>query len=398
MSLDFMPSPAPDRPGLFIRDPYHFSEAMLIVPPPLVECLQCFDGQHTELDLRESLVRTTGELDVSALERHLVDALSTAGFFEDETFERMREQRIRDFAEMPLRPAAHAGSAYPEDAAGLRDTLEGYMAPDGDLTGAGPGKLVGIAAPHVSPEGGWRSYRAAYRTLGPELRDRTFVILGTSHYGAPEQFGLTRKPFATPYGQAATDTALVDRLASSGGSAVAMEDYCHSFEHTIELQVIFLQHLYGPEVRIVPVLCGPFARSLYEGGKPEDDDGVRRFFGALGDLAASEGDRLLWVLGIDMAHMGQRYGDRFEAIADRGEMAGVADRDKGRIERVNAADSAGFWERVQERRDDLKWCGSSPVYTFLKSGAASRGELLLYEQWNIDPHSVVSFAGMGFYK
>jgi len=33
LNLDFMPSPLPDRPGLFIRDPYKFSGAMLIVPP-----------------------------------------------------------------------------------------------------------------------------------------------------------------------------------------------------------------------------------------------------------------------------------------------------------------------------------------------------------------------------
>ena len=44
MHLDFMPSPSPEHPGLFIRDPYRFSDAMLVIPPPLVECLQCFDG------------------------------------------------------------------------------------------------------------------------------------------------------------------------------------------------------------------------------------------------------------------------------------------------------------------------------------------------------------------
>ena len=79
-------------------------------------------------------------------------------------------------------------------------------------------------------------------------------------------------------------------------------------------------------------------------------------------------------------------------------MADVADRDRARIERMSAIDGPGFWERVQERRDDLKWCGSSPVYTFLQTGTAACGQLLRYEQWNIDPQSVVSFAGMGFYK
>jgi hypothetical protein len=175
-----------------------------------------------------------------------------------------------------------------------------------------------------------------------------------------------------------------------------MEDYCHSFEHTIELQMIFLQHLMGPEVKILPILCGSYAHSIYRGGKPEDDDGVKRFLDALGELGDREGARLFWILGVDMAHMGSRYQDRFECIAGQGVMANVAERDEQRIARINALDAEGFWDLVQERHDDLKWCGSSPFYTFLKTAPQARGELLRYEQWNIDERSVVSFAGMAF--
>ena len=57
MTLDFMLSPSPEDPGLFIRDPYRFSDAMLIVPPPLVECLECFDGRHTA-EMGEGGLRT----------------------------------------------------------------------------------------------------------------------------------------------------------------------------------------------------------------------------------------------------------------------------------------------------------------------------------------------------
>ena len=115
-----------------------------------------------------------------------------------------------------------------------------------------------------------------------------------------------------------------------------MEDYCFSFEHTVEFQVVFLQHVLGPDVKILPVLCGPFARSLYQAGNPEDDDGVRRFFDSLSELHDREGDRLIWVLGVDMAHMGARYGDRFQAIANEGRMAEVSLRDERRMERINA--------------------------------------------------------------
>jgi MEMO1 family protein len=397
-NLDFLPSPSQEHPGLFVRDPYRYSDAMLIIPPPLIQCLECFDGRHTDLDLRAALVRATGSLEVSEIGDYLVQTLSAAGFLEDESFTRIREERRKQFAAAPVREPAHAGSAYPSDLGPLRETMARYMDGAGSPAPSSDGNLIGIAAPHVSPEGGWRTYQAAYRRLAPEHRDRTFVILATSHYGEPEKFGLTRKPFRTPLGDSATDQRLVDWLAERAGSAVEMEDYCHSFEHSAEFQVMFLQHALGPDIRILPVLCGAFARSLYKGGMPEQDSNVRRFFDALGELGDREGDRLFWVLGIDMAHMGSRYHDSFHAVAGEGIMNAVEARDNGRIARVNASDPAGFWELVRENHDDLKWCGSSPLYTFLKAVPGARGELLRYEQWNIDERSVVSFAGITFSK
>src|SRR5262249_6598465 len=158
-------------------------------------------------------------------------------------------------------------------------------------------------------------------------------------------------------------------------------------EHTVELQVVFLQHVLGPDVRILPVLCGPFVKSLTDGAPPEKDDQVRQFFDALGELGEREGDGLFWVLGVDMAHMGARYHDRFSAIAGKGAMLEVQSRDAARIACINTSDAGGFWNLVQENRDDLKWCGSSPFYTFLKAAPGAKGHLLRYEQWNIDEQS-----------
>jgi AmmeMemoRadiSam system protein B len=328
------------------------------------------------------------------LEKHLVETLSQTGFLIDEKFLELRDASMRDFAQADRREARHAGSAYPDHPEEARQQLLGYM---GSATAAPPiDNLVGIAAPHVSPFGGWESYRDAYSKLASAHAERVFVILGTSHYGEPEKFGLTRKPFVTPLGEAVTETALVNRLAEKAGAAAVMEDYCHSIEHSIEFQVLFLQHLYGPKIRILPILCGPYARSIYQGGKPEQNEGVERFLGELGEIAERERDRLLWVLGIDMAHMGRRYGDALVARADQEHMTEVARRDRARIDRINSADADGFWGLVQENRDDLKWCGSSPLYTFMRAVPGARGELARYQQWNIDEQSVVSFAAMTF--
>jgi AmmeMemoRadiSam system protein B len=394
--LDVLPSPVPDRPGVLVRDPLGFSPNMMIIPPPLLPFLRFFDGQRTDLDLREALVEATGTLEVGPVLEQLADGLRASGFLVNETYLQMKEEREREFEEAPVRQASHAGGGgYPEDPAELRSTLGRYL--DGSSPEARGDGLIGIAAPHVSPDGGHRSYAAAYREL-PSAADRTFVVLGTSHYGAPDRFGLTRKPFRTPLGDAPVAVELVERLERAAPEAVTREDYCHSVEHSIEFQVVFLQHLLGPEVRILPILIGPFAKSLLEGGSPEDAPAVRGFFDALAELHAREGRRLFWVLGVDMAHIGRRYGDSFAAAADEGRMQEVAERDRARIERLAEGDAAGFWELVRRNRDELRWCGASPLYTFLRAVAAAAGRLLRYEQWNIDPASVVSFAGLGFYE
>ena len=157
---------------------------------------------------------------------------------------------------------------------------------------------------------------------------------------------------------------------------------------------MFLQHLFGPDIRIVPILCGPFDPSA---GAPEDDPGIARFLDALADVTAAEGSRLLYVLGVDMAHVGRRYGDRVSVSAGRGVMTEVEARDRERLAVVAEGDAAGFWQLVRDVEGDaLRWCGASPLYTLLRSVRPRRAELLRYEQWNIDADSVVSFAALKF--
>jgi AmmeMemoRadiSam system protein B len=387
-ALDFMPSPDPQAPGLLIRDPFRYSDSVLVLPPALVPCLLFFDGRHDEDDLRTALVRLTGDNDVGPLLEHVTRCLREAGFLEDAAFDALREERHRAFAASPVRAAAHAGSAYPAEAAELGETLDHYLRDAPSAPPATDG--LGIAAPHVSPEGGWRSYAAAYAPLRHLARGRTFVVLGTSHYGEPGRFGLTHKPFATPLGETSVDRELVATLAATGGPAVCLEDYCHVIEHSIEFQVVFLQHLFGGGVTVVPILCGPFDAA---GGAPEDDPGVAGFLSALRE--ATRREDVFWVLGVDMAHVGRRYGDRLDARAGEGPLVEVEALDRDRCVRLAAGDAAGFWGLIGAR-DDLKWCGSSPLYTFLKAAAPSAGRLLHYEQWNIDPRSVVSFAALSF--
>src|SRR4051812_6731383 len=172
-----MASPFPERPGVLIRDPHRYTDAVLIVPPVLVGSLSCLDGTKTEEDLHLLLARATGLAAVADIAADLVRNLHEAGMLDDDVYARVKSDRHRAFAEAPHRAAVHAGGGYPDDPQTLRDMLGDYLA-----GGGAPARepLIGIAAPHVSPEGSIGCYGTAYAALGAGLRDRTFVILGTS--------------------------------------------------------------------------------------------------------------------------------------------------------------------------------------------------------------------------
>jgi MEMO1 family protein len=396
--LDVVPSPETNRPGLLLRDPLRYSDKVIFVPPPWTAGLRCLDGEHTELDVQEVLTRATGTLVFSDAVREFVGVLQEQGFLETEEFYRLRERKRAEFQEGSERLPVHAGQAYPASALEMRNTFEGYF----DAVSGSDGlssNVVGVAAPHVSPEGGRNSYAATYRRLAasPALAERTFVVLGTSHFGPPEKFGLTRKPFVTPLGTLQVDIELVEWLEQHGGEAISREDYCHSIEHSIEFQCVFLQHVLGSELKIVPLLCGPFAESLQTGRPPETNVEVAGFFEALEELARAHSGRLFWVLGIDLAHVGRRYGDGFAAVADQGTMAGVAEQDRQRLKSLCDGDLGKFFELVRMNEDELKWCGYSALYTFARTIPTARGRVLQYEQWNIDAQSVVSFASLEFF-
>ena len=99
-NLDFMASPLKGRPGLLIRDVLQYSDVTLIIPPVLVECLSCFDGRQTDLDLRQRLVSLTGDLRGGEAAGHLIESLEQAGFLEDRN---RSTGRLRKPRSAPLR-------------------------------------------------------------------------------------------------------------------------------------------------------------------------------------------------------------------------------------------------------------------------------------------------------
>lgn len=386
-NLDALPSPDPDQPGLILRDSFGYSDRVLVIPPQLVRALQFFDGSSTENDLREWLVRASNSFDVGPQMQSLIGVLSESGFLENDVYFGMRDEAHKEFADSPVRPAAFAGGAYPECPEDCRRYLDQF------LEGLEPlpestGKLVGIAAPHVSYEGGWECYRDAFTALREMGPDRTYVILATSHYGEPEKFGVTRKPYQTPLGETTPANELLDELKAIAPDVLIEEDYCQVMEHSAEFHILWLQHLFGGNVKVLPILVGScFADA------PETNPKLKAMFDALAALAEKHGDKLGWVLSIDMAHMGPRYGDEVEyAEGD----ARIEQQDDLRVKALAEGDIAEFWKDVRLNDDPWKWCGSAPLYTLYKAVPGVKAEMLRYGHWGIDEVSVVSFAGMRF--
>ncbi len=396
-SLDAMPSPVEDRPGLLLRDPFGYTEDVVIIPPPLVRFLRFFDGEHEEGDLAEALHRATGELGATGFARRLADTLGGGGFLEDEELERRREARHRAFAEAETREPVHAGEAYPGDVAELAGLLDGWLRPRREDEIAPPGDVYAIAAPHVSPEGGYRSYAAAYRALPEDAAERTVVVLGTSHYGAPERFGLTRKPYVTPFGPAGTDLAgrgSPDRRGRRGRRGRGLLPRGRALDRVPGGVPA------APPRAGRPDRAGPLrpvrARPRTGPAAPRTTPASRASSTPWASSTPAQGSRLLWVLGVDMAHVGRRYGDDLLARAGVGDLAEVEERDRRRIAASPRGTRTASGSRSARTSDDLKWCGAAPLYAFLKATAPRRGALLRYEQWNIDPASVVSFAALAF--
>ena len=249
-----------------MRDSYGYSEQSLIVPPLLAHCLQFFDGEHSELDIHEELVRLTGDLQsggrwptISSKRCTTADSWKTKS---------TADSRKRNIAPSPTRPCGNPrtpGADYPKRR-GADRRASGVAGPAGGNQTDG---LLGIAAPHVSPAGGYDPYRSAYETLGHQERDRTFIVLGTSHYGAPEKFGLTRKNYRTPWGDAHTDLALVEELHGARLPGHLEEDFSMP-EHSVRSSGgLFAISSSGRNVKIRPSCAARLPKACIRAVKPK---------------------------------------------------------------------------------------------------------------------------------
>ncbi len=157
-----------------------------------------------------------------------------------------------------LRPAAVAGSFYPADAQALREALAGHLASVPPLPAAAEGgrppKL--LVVPHAGYVYSGDVAALAYAPLARwRGRISRVVLLGPVHRVAVQGLAApTVGAFETPLGRVPLD---LDALASLGNlRQVVWTDLPHTHEHSLEVQLPFLQSALGGGFTLVPLAVG----------------------------------------------------------------------------------------------------------------------------------------------
>ncbi len=401
--------------AIVLKDPYGFTDKMVALPPPVFALVAMFDGKRTIVDVQAEWARRTGELLFAEQIEGFLTQLDEALFLDGERFERARTEIVEGFRRAPVRPAAHAGGAYP----GERKELEGFLGElftrkggPGRLPGTGTGTgtnrdLAAIVAPHIDPRRGNVAYGHAFDAVARGGGADLYVIFGTAHQGGDDLFIFTKKAFATPLGTVETDRAFVERLEARMGRPLDRAELSHRTEHSVEFEVLFLKYVENrlgrrAAPRIVPFICGSFMPWTETGSSPAAEEDVGRMIEALRAEIAAErarGTRVVCIAGADLAHIGTKFGH--ERPADESFARECEEKDRASLERALHVDGEGFFDYIAAEKDGRNICGLPCVYTMLKTIAgdgAARGELLAYGQApDPVPKSLVSFASLAYY-
>ncbi|PYN46164.1 MAG: AmmeMemoRadiSam system protein B [Candidatus Rokuibacteriota bacterium] len=415
------------RSCVALRDPAGYTDAIVLLHGPLLEIVSLFDGGHTVADIQAAVMRRHGQLVERRQIEEIAEALDQQGFLDSPGFAGRRAVIDGAFLASPTRPATHAGGAYAGEPGELRAMLDGFFAPPdgpGPIDGAraaepeGRGRSAaperrgrsaaterrgqsaatevrGVIAPHIDFHRGGSAYAWAYRELAERSAADLFVIFGTCHAGMEHPFALTRKDYASPLGDVRVDRDFVDALAKRARQDCFGSELAHRVEHSIELQTVFLRHLYADrrDVSIVPVLASFAHEAMHRGQRPDDDPRVPRFLEALAETMAAGRRRVALIAGADLAHVGPRFGDPEPVGAP--ELARIEREDVAMLESVAAGDPQAFFESVASDGDRRRICGYSPIYALLRSLGGAIGSVKRYGQWP-DPNGVVSFASVVF--
>lgn len=264
-----------------------------------------------------------------------------------------------------IRKPVVAGQFYPQTEASLRKMLSGLISPVSEKQDA-----IGVIMPHA---GYVYSGLVAGLTISKVDIKKTAVILGTNHTGSGEKFSImTNGSWITPLGEVKIDSEIAVSILKEG-TLLKEDSLAHLQEHSIEVEIPFLQYLKS-DIKIVPIAVSPEA-SLSECRKLGEDiaDGFKKI-----------GRPGLFMASTDMTHY------ESEEIAK--------EKDRLAIDAILDMDEEKLFNVAKER--NLSMCGLPAVCALIsacRSLGAKKSGLVKYQtsgDVSGDYSSVVGYAGM----
>ncbi len=281
---------------------------------------------------------------------------------------------------MGVRRPAVAGSFYPSRSGDLLRLMESLFRGSGAEgiprpEEVGERNIVSMISPHAGYFYSGRTAASAYSLLAQDGVPDSFVVIGPNHTGLGSAFAVTRSRFwETPLGRVEVDVELAEAIADHFGE-LDFDDLAHAWEHSVEVQVPFLQAIYGSTFKLVPIVMG-----IQE---PEPS-------AELGKAIALASERLsrdvVVIASSDMSH----YLPEDEATR----------RDRAALEAILGMDVITLFRVIREL--DVSMCGPGPAsaaISFAKLKGVSRGELVRYStsaEASGDRNFVVGYASVVF--
>ncbi len=263
-----------------------------------------------------------------------------------------------------VRLPAVAGRFYEANPSLLKREIEAYLIP-------GLPKEAAIAA--VCPHAGYMySGHVAGAVYSRLIIPDKVVILGPNHtgLGAPAAI-MTQGEWHMPFGPVPIAQELAAEILNL--SQVLVDDVeAHLYEHSLEVQVPFLQYL-NPRLEIVPICLSMLPTQAIE------EVGL-----ALAKAISTYPEPVLMVASTDMSHYVPH-----EVAKEKDALA---------IERILALDHLGLLEVV--KRERISMCGVYPTAATIvaaKALGAREGELVKYAtsgEVSGDFYQVVGYAGL----
>jgi AmmeMemoRadiSam system protein B len=282
---------------------------------------------------------------------------------------------------MKIRRPTQAGAFYEGNAEALKKQIENCFLQEfgpkkrPKVNANGPRDVLGLVCPHAGYMYSGAVAANAYYELAQDGKPDTVVILGPNHTGYGSGLALINEGvWRTPLGDVEVDEETANRIVRETG-LVDVDDLAHRFEHSIEVQLPFLQYLYGSGFKFVPICF-----------QMQDLDSAVEVGMALVEVLASK--NAVVIASSDMTH----YEPQGNAEA----------KDLAALKAVEAMDEKLFYSIIKTR--NVTACGYGPiaaVITVAKGLGAKEARLLCYKSSGDvtgDYSSVVGYAAVSFKK